>query len=116
MKKTLLAVLVGLAMMAPSVAFANSSCQAYSGKTCPPTSSTTSTQAAPPTTGAPTTGATPTATPTPAAPGTPASTASATAASGTLPFTGLDLVALLAGGSVLLGAGLVVRRLSRDPD
>lgn len=117
MKKTLIAVVAGLAMMVPSVAFADSSCQAYSGKTCPPASGTTSTQSAPPTTGAPTTGATPTATPTtPATPGTPASTASTTATSGTLPFTGLDLVALLAGGSVLLGAGLVVRRLSRDPN
>jgi hypothetical protein len=32
----------------------------------------------------------------------------------TLPFTGLDLGLLVAGGSVLLVAGLVVRRLSSD--
>jgi hypothetical protein len=38
----------------------------------------------------------------------------ATSAAGTLPFTGLDVVLLAAGGSALLGAGLVVRRLSRD--
>lgn len=30
-----------------------------------------------------------------------------------LPFTGLDVGLLLAGGGTLLGAGLVVRRLSR---
>lgn len=33
--------------------------------------------------------------------------------SGTLPFTGLDVVLLVAGGGMLLGAGFVVRRLSR---
>jgi multisubunit Na+/H+ antiporter MnhB subunit len=31
----------------------------------------------------------------------------------TLPFTGLDVGLLVAGGGVLLGAGLVVRRFSR---
>jgi hypothetical protein len=35
---------------------------------------------------------------------------------GTLPFTGLDVVLLLAGGGTLLGAGFVVRRLSRRLD
>ena len=30
-----------------------------------------------------------------------------------LPFTGLDVALLLAGGGVLLGAGLIVRRVSR---
>lgn len=39
--------------------------------------------------------------------------ASATASRGTLPFTGLDVVLLAAGGGTLLGAGLVVRRMSR---
>jgi len=33
-------------------------------------------------------------------------------ASGTLPFTGLDVALLAAGGGGLLGAGLLVRRLS----
>lgn len=33
----------------------------------------------------------------------------------TLPFTGLDVVLLAAGGATLLGAGLVVRRLSAGP-
>jgi hypothetical protein len=32
---------------------------------------------------------------------------------GTLPFTGLDVVLLVAGGGTLLGAGFVVRKLSR---
>ncbi len=34
----------------------------------------------------------------------------------TLPFTGLDVALLLAGGAGLLGTGLVVRRLSRRID
>lgn len=42
--------------------------------------------------------------------------ASTTASRGTLPFTGLDVVLLAAGGGTLLGAGLVVRRLSRGAD
>lgn len=39
-----------------------------------------------------------------------------TQTSGTLPFTGLDVVLLLAGGGTLLAAGFVVRRLSRRLD
>ena len=111
MKKTLLALIVGLAMVAPSAALADSSsCQAYGGKTCP-TSNTTGTTAPGPTTGVATTG-TPTNTPTvsPVVTATPAATKS----TGTLPFTGLDLAALLVGASVLLGGGFVVRYLSRD--
>ena len=48
--------------------------------------------------------------------GTPTVSAGTTAATttGTLPFTGLDLAALLVGASVLLGGGLAVRYLSRD--
>lgn len=38
--------------------------------------------------------------------------AAGTAASGTLPFTGIDDGLLVTGGMVLLGAGLVVRRLT----
>jgi hypothetical protein len=34
----------------------------------------------------------------------------------TLPFTGLDAILLAAGGATLLGAGLVVRVLSRRVD
>ncbi len=45
---------------------------------------------------------------------TPLNTTTTTANSaGTLPFTGLDVVLLVAGGGTLLGAGFVVRRLSR---
>lgn len=106
MKKTLLALVVGLAVMIPSAALAaSSSCQAYGGKTCPSTSSTATTTTPAPTTEAATTG-TPTV--------SPGSTTAAATSSGTLPFTGLDLVALLGGATVLLGAGLVVRHLSRD--
>ncbi len=36
-----------------------------------------------------------------------------TAATSTLPFTGMDVALLIAGGVALLGGGLVVRRLSR---
>lgn len=44
---------------------------------------------------------------------TPATNANS---AGTLPFTGLDVVLLVAGGGTLLGAGFVVRRLSRRLD
>lgn len=33
---------------------------------------------------------------------------------GSLPFTGLDVVLLVAGGGALLGAGFVIRRVSRN--
>jgi hypothetical protein len=47
----------------------------------------------------------------------PTSTTTATTSSeGTLPFTGLDVALLAAGGGTLVGAGLVVRRLSRRID
>ncbi|MGO9754345.1 MAG: hypothetical protein ACLP8S_31295 [Solirubrobacteraceae bacterium] len=36
-----------------------------------------------------------------------------TATTSTLPFTGLDVALLLAGGAGLVGTGLVVRRISR---
>ena len=45
----------------------------------------------------------------------PASATATTAdAASTLPFTGIDVVLLAAGGVALLGAGLLVRRLSVD--
>jgi hypothetical protein len=43
----------------------------------------------------------------------PVTTTTSTASSGTLPFTGLDVVLLVAGGGTLLGTGFVIRRLSR---
>ena len=91
--------------MIPSLAFAGSS-TCRRNKNCSHNTTTSSTTT--PTT--PSTGATTVATTTPTA------TAGTTASQSTLPFTGLDLVALVSGGSVLLGAGLVVRRLSRDQD
>ncbi len=73
------------ALMAPGMAVASSStCQGYHKQTCGSVSSGTS-------------GTGPTA----------------TTSSGTLPFTGLDVVLLVAGGGMLLCAGFVVRRLSR---
>jgi hypothetical protein len=41
-------------------------------------------------------------------------TTTSTSSAGTLPFTGLDVGLLAGGGLTLLGAGLVVRRLSRN--
>lgn len=41
------------------------------------------------------------------------SSQSESSSEGTLPFTGLDVVLLAAGGGTLVGAGIVVRRLSR---
>jgi hypothetical protein len=47
-------------------------------------------------------------------PQTSCTVTTSSAAAGTLPFTGLDVGLLVAGGGLLLGAGLVVRRLSRS--
>jgi len=82
----LVGVLGVLALLAiPGIAVAASStCQAYNPQTCSSVSN-----------GTVTTGDT------------------TTTSSGTLPFTGLDVVLLIAGGGTLLGAGFVVRRLSR---
>ncbi len=111
MKKSLLAVVVvGIAMMIPSLAFASSTCGGYSQKTCT-TNTTTSpapgNHAAP----APSTGAASNNADTDTASPTEATTATT---SSTLPFTGLDVGALMVGASLLLGAGLVMRYLSRD--
>ena len=80
---------VAIALLAPASALAASSstCQAYNPQTCSVSGVTQST-------------------------GEPTATPSA----GTLPFTGLDVVLLLVGGGTLLGAGFVVRRLSRRLD
>lgn len=43
-------------------------------------------------------------------------TTATTSAASTLPFTGLDVGLLVAGGGLLLGTGLVVRRLSRSAE
>jgi hypothetical protein len=87
--KRVATMVVGIALIVPSAAFAQSSstCQAYNEQLCSvsATSSTTST----------------------------AAQKGESSSSGTLPFTGLDVALLAVGGGTLLGAGLVVRRLSR---
>lgn len=86
--KKVIALIVGVALTVPGVAAAQggSTCQAYNPQLCSQVSSGNAAHATP----------------------TVASTA------GALPFTGLDVVLLTAGGAVLLAGGLVVRRLSRD--
>jgi hypothetical protein len=44
------------------------------------------------------------------------SNTTASTSTGSLPFTGLDVVLLVAGGGTLLAAGFVVRRVSRRLD
>ena len=89
-----IAALVGilgvLAFVLPSAAVASSTCQAYNPQLCSSVGSGNTSNGS----GSGT---------------TPASTTS----TGTLPFTGLDVVLLVAGGGTLLAAGFVIRRLSR---
>ncbi len=84
--KRIVALILGVALMVPSLAFAQggSTCQSYNPQLCSVTGNTTQ--------------------------GT--TSASAT----TLPFTGLNVVLLVAGGCALLGTGLVIRRVSRSLD
>jgi hypothetical protein len=84
--KRIATIIIGLALLLPSAALASgsSTCQSYNQELCSVASNTAA-----------------------------QSTPSATTASSTLPFTGLDVVLLAAGGGTLLGAGVVVRRLSR---
>lgn len=92
MKRITALVGVVLALSMPAAAFASggsSTCQAYSPQTCSSVGSGSS--------------------------GTGAGSATSTTSSGTLPFTGLDVVLLVVGGGALLSAGFVVRRLSRRP-
>jgi hypothetical protein len=87
--KRIATIIIGLALMLPGTALASSStCQSYNPQLC----SVASNDASQTTTTSTTPGAT---------------------SASTLPFTGLDVVLLAAGGGMLLGAGLVVRRLSR---
>jgi hypothetical protein len=89
--KVIATLIVGLALMLPGSALAASStCQSYSPQLCSVASnSATATK-------------------------TTATTTTGTTTQSTLPFTGLDVVLLAVGGGSLLGAGLVVRRLSRN--
>jgi hypothetical protein len=86
--KRFVALLIGMMLILPSAAFAEggSTCQSYNPQLCSVQSNTASKT-------------------------TPTTTT--TTSTSTLPFTGLDVVLLAAGGATLLGAGLVVRRLSR---
>jgi hypothetical protein len=86
MKRFVTLLVVGAVFLVPASAFAscNSTCQGYNKKIT--SLKTTSNDA---------------------------TNTTATTSQGTLPFTGLDVVLLAAGGGSLLGAGLVVRRLSR---
>jgi DICT domain-containing protein len=84
----LVGVLGLLAFVVPSAALASSTCQAYNPQLCSSVGSNNTSTGS----------------------GTGATSASST---GTLPFTGLDVVLLVAGGGTLLAAGFVVRRLSR---
>jgi hypothetical protein len=99
MKRISLLVGVLFILMAPSVAFAqSSSCESstgeqYGAETCPALTSTASTS--------------------PGTATTDATGTTATSAASTLPFTGLDVVLLVVGGGALLSAGFVVRRVSR---
>jgi hypothetical protein len=81
----LVGVLGMLALAIPSLALASSStCQAYGSQTCSSVGN-----------------------------GNVSTGTTSAASSGTLPFTGLDVVLLVAGGGTLLAAGFLVRRLSR---
>ncbi len=87
--KRIAILVVGLALMFASssaLAASSSTCQAYNPQLCSSVGATSG-------------------------PGS-----SSGSSSGTLPFTGLDLGLLVAGGGTLLAAGLVVRRLSRRLD
>lgn len=81
---TLIAVIASLALPSMALAVGSSTCSAYNPQDCTPVSTNVS-----------------------------ASQTLSSSSASTLPFTGLDVVLLAAGGSALLGAGLVVRRFSR---
>jgi hypothetical protein len=98
MKRILVTAVAVMALLAlPGVALASSSstCSAYNQQLCQVVGSNNNSQG-------------------PSTPGTGTGTPSAPVAASTssLPFTGLDLGLLAAGGVVLLGAGLGIRRLS----
>ncbi len=89
--KRIVALIIGVALMVPGMASAQSgsTCQSYNPQLC----SVASNQAAH---------------------GTTPGASSSPSSSGTLPFTGINVGLLAAGGGALLGAGFMVRRLSRD--
>jgi hypothetical protein len=93
--KRIATLIAALALLLPGSALAagSSTCQSYNPQLCQVASNSASrtTTTSPPVT----------------------TTTGTTTNASTLPFTGLDVVFLAAGGGTLLGAGLVVRRLSR---
>ncbi len=88
---TLVAMIAALALPAAALASGSSTCQSYNAQLCQVVSNTT------------------------ASVGQTSTSPTATSA-GSLPFTGLDVGLLVLGGAVLLGAGLIVRRFSRQPE
>jgi hypothetical protein len=92
--KRIATIIVGLALVLPSAAFASgsSTCQSYNPQLCSVAGNSAAQNSGTGDSSSPTT---------------------ASSSTGTLPFTGLDVVLLAVGGGTLLGAGLVVRRLSR---
>lgn len=96
MKRIVMVFAAFAVLLLPSAALADSSptCQSYSPQLCQVVTNTTASQ-------------------TQSLVSTGPTTSAASAGSGTLPFTGLDVVLLTAGGATLLGAGLIVRRMSR---
>jgi hypothetical protein len=85
--KIIVTLIVGMALMLPGSALAatSSTCQSYNPQLCSVASNANG-----------------------------ATTTTTSTTQSTLPFTGLDVVLLAVGGGSLLGAGLVVRRLSRN--
>jgi hypothetical protein len=77
-----------LALPGVALASGSSTCQSYNAQLCQVASNTASR--------------------------TTATSPTSTTSANTLPFTGLDVGLLIVGGGVLLGAGLLVRRLSRE--
>jgi hypothetical protein len=85
---TVMVTVMAMAILPGSaLALSSSTCQTYHPQTCKVVSTTTT-----------------------------GTTATGSVLAGTLPFTGLDVALLLAGGALLLGTGLVVRRFSRHLD
>ncbi len=84
--KRIAALVVTIALVIPATTLANgsSTCQAYSPQTCNVLSAQGN-----------------------------AGSSTGAASSGALPFTGLDIVLLVIGGGTLLGAGLVIRTVTR---
>jgi len=89
--KRIVGLVVAIALTVPGAAFAagGSTCQSYNPQLCSSVGNN-------------------------AQGGTGQGTKAGSTSASTLPFTGVDVGLLAAGGAVLLGAGLVVRRLSGD--